>query len=182
MSDERKDADAAAQEFMALFAAEDEKNKARIIRSFLKGFLKRYKELRNKILAWKEDGEPTESPTNLATNHSQIAYKLIASVISGKERLKESEKAELLGQSLGLLLAAVEYGIPHPQFATGGSAPGNMINWFDQIAVQLQTLGKKVRISFLKNRISRIAREHGRDLTPEKKKLIAEIAACFAKV
>ena len=174
MSEEGRDIAAAETEFLAIFEREDEKIRKEMAIPFLKEFLKYYKYA--KILFKSQenytDGELQKKTQNLFLNAMNTLE------ISGNTT---ESKAKNLGKAFGEFLGAMEFGITHERLYLFKSDFESYLAIINDIAKRLHMLGNKVRLNFIQRRVQRIAREHGRTLTADKKKFIAAVAAIFAK-
>jgi len=90
--------------------------------------------------------------------------------------------ARNLGAALGLFLAGVEYGITFPHFLdlTSNSTQKEILSLSKSIRKRLDSMGKKVKTKFIKNRVTQIAKKHRNTLQKEQMELIGKISNIFA--
>ena len=160
MSDEET---TGAEFFMQIFKEEDEKEKGRIARIFMKRFVRSYKIRKHDILMGRNiRGE--FGLTRFVTDFEPIPHSI-----------STEENAEILGRRLGRELAVIE-AIANPNAAIGGLKARA---YFQATAVSLKEANKKIKLKFLQNRIRAIAKKRAGTLSNDKQQLLSDIASYF---
>ena len=175
MTDERQDADAAAQEFMAILDAGEGKPNAYLNKLFLKSFLKARKMMRSDLFGIFKDSNEYE-------------YRVGRAFIITEDRINEIrgknlvEQTKLWGEALACFLVGVEaIAKTRPPF---DAEMAEVLVATGTIASRLKQLHKtfKHRPAFIQRRVAAIAKEHSGRLTPKQKKLLLGIAVQFKDV
>ena len=196
MSDQTRDADAAAATFLDIFKSEDKEKKSELTKIFLKYFLKNYRKIKVIVL---EKGRALKSSRNNPEDFNQLvcesfnvyAFKLteIIKLLPAPTYIKSQERAEDIGTFAGGLLAVIDFGLTDPRFDTtfsidrlsGSKVRSNVyiLAAAQQLANAIKSNHRDIKTKFLKARIGRIARKHAGKLTDEQKRLFASLAALF---
>ena len=172
MSLQNQDVRTAEQVFSQVFVEEDKKVKKELVNEFLQGFLMEYPRYRKRF----QSGAGTEVTLD-ALEQSKVQ-------LTGGRSLKSASElylAKNLGRSLGIFLAAVEYGITSPMFNVNGDAPLRATMIASQIAIKLKMLGKKVDPVFIEMRIEAIAKKNRAHLSESQQRLLTSMAAAFLR-
>ena len=202
MSDETRDADAAAAVFSGLFKIEGGKkgNKegSKLIKIFLDNFLRKYRGYKSSIQSIikfrKDSGEDiTETICewfNDATNNFGISINLLVyratqekSQDHAKDYANLQEHAKFIGAWTGAFLALIDFGLTNPKFNIqinlGGDTASRFILSSANTVAKAMKKNDKIKRKYLKARIDRIARKHAKELTDRQKTLFASLAALF---
>ncbi|MDO8656400.1 MAG: hypothetical protein Q7K45_04120 [Nanoarchaeota archaeon] len=165
MSEEDKDVKA-AEGYLAIFAEQDKKIKAKLDRIFLKRFLNYYHYYKKAF----------RDPLDIVNMLVEITTAL-QSLSDKAKKITLERQAEILGESLGEFLAIMDYGIPQWNQNRKNT---DIVKQCQAIGFFLKALRKSIRPTFIKNRIERIAAEHAGKLSIEQQKLFTDIAVIFA--
>lgn len=161
MSDERRDADAAAKAYLASLKEVDKAKKAELTKLFLNGFLKKYREVKSL------------GPKNLLSFFSGADSHV--SLQTSSHPYSQADKSLSLGRGLGYFLSALELIALEPSLPSRSEILRNT----SQIAYVLKQYCH-MELIFIQQKIKRIVRIHAGKLTDEQKELLVAIAAQFS--
>ena len=170
-----KDEAAAERELLEIFQDADASLRKRLLGIFILSFKRNY----NRV---KKDLTPVQ---NLKYRIGPYFQEVFVSAIGGggvgnlKKGDPPDKEAEVLGRSLGIFLAAVEYGIAHENFDMSDKHTlGFIMGYVEKTSLHLKDLNKRVSHRFIRNRIKQIAEKHP-GLGREKQYFITQIALQF---
>ena len=129
-------------------------------------------------------GDITGTPVVTSTfEYLRSSAHYVHSSVSSKD---QESIASNLGNALGYFLASVEYGIVSSRF---GSVISNENSYFrdlniksivgfaESISADLKKMNKSIKPEFVKRRLEKIAKKHGKELNEWQKKILAYIVA-----
>ena len=159
------------KEFSNFFEEEDKKKEKEEMALFVKTFKTYFDEIKKKKF---NDG-------NAIVNFVDWARSAIYNANNSNN--PKEKTIQFLGKGLGTFLALFEYIIPNPKYndmVSRGDVIEKIDGRVDDMAKELKSIGKTVKLKFIKNRLQKVARRYAGKLNPRMQAFLSQTAAKFA--
>ena len=180
---EVRDSDAALAEYLVIIESSEDTPQAKkeCRREFYIYFRARYKYGKETLTDANRLSAISGEISEIIFSCLNSAIKNIKEVSSFKAKtINKKTQAIHLGSALGLFLAVVDFGLTAGSFDCNPGEYQRILSMSRMTREWLDRINKRVKHTFIRNRIIRIAKKHANSLTENKKRLIVEIAVIFS--
>ncbi len=178
-SPEDKDLETGIEEFLGIFKRADKTVRNQLIKIFYKEFLNQHKRFQSVAASVSRENIKRLLPSEYSEG---LLAEFYDAELKDFKQQDSKKKAELLGKTLGIFLAFLEYFIASinpdvQQFIQENQM--QILTQFYSMIDKIKALDISVRHKFIAARVRKIARDKTGKLTNAQQRLIAQIAARF---